>query len=79
LKAIQKEAVAKQKTHLEALISTAAITQDKCQKKLRICLKRAEEPWQCNAMVCSITKLCQQGLLSHVKISKANVVPSKPP
>jgi len=59
LKEIQKAAAAKQKTHLEALISAAAITQDKRQKKLIICLKRVEELWQCYAMVCSITKPCQ--------------------
>jgi len=79
LKEIQKEAAAKRKTHLKALISAAAITQDKRRKKLIICLKRAEELWQCYSMVHSVTKLRQQGGLSHVKISKANVTPGEPP
>ncbi len=57
----------------------ATITQDKRQKKLIICLKRAEELWQCYSMVHSITKPHQQGGLSHVKIPKANAAPGKPP
>jgi len=50
------------------MIQAASITQDRKKKKLILLLKRAEELWQCYAMVRSLTKPKQSGSLSHIKV-----------
>ncbi len=68
LNELHRTAQEKRQTHLDELITAAAVCNDQRKKKLIIGLKRAEELRSCYALVRSVTKPRQHGGLSHVKI-----------